>query len=319
MVKLTPRPQTRDHEGRSAMSETTATRGPVTRAPELSVRRVTHHYPSTGTTGAPVEALRQVDLDIAQGQFVAVVGASGCGKTTLLNMLAGTVAPSSGEVLVGGEPARCPHPEVSYMAARDALLPWRTVRRNVEFGLEHRVKDRSARRERARHVLELVGLADFESAFPRQLSHGMRQRTNLARTLATEPRVLLMDEPFAALDAQTKLRLQGELLRILEDDSADRPKTVVFVTHDLQEAVLLADRVIVMRPRPGRIALDQVVDLPRPRSHHLRRIMFSSVFKELHQKLFDLLEGDLELDEFDDDDPVADLPGAAAQKGDHHD
>ena len=257
----------------------------------LSARNVTLTYAARNKSGRaePVEALRDVTLDVPQGQFVALVGASGCGKTSLLNMFAGLVKQTSGPVLVNGEVPTCPPPGVGYMFARDGLLPWRRIERNVTLGIEGDKNWTGARaRERAHELIEMVGLHGFDRAFPRQLSHGMRQRAAIARTLAPDPSVLLMDEPFAALDAQTKLRIQAEFLRILERSKT--PKTVLFVTHDLQEALLLADRVVVMLPRPGRIATDQWVDLPRQRSEHLAELMFEPTFRELHQDLFHKLQ-----------------------------
>lgn len=250
-------------------------------------------YPG-GASGQETLALERVDLTIPSGEFVALVGTSGCGKTSLLNMIAGLFEPTEGTISVDGKGPRSAAADVGYMFARDALLPWRSIRRNVELGLEHRAEwDRSTRRERARELLRLVGLGGFENSHPRQLSQGMRQRANLARALAPKPRLLLMDEPFAALDAHTKLRLQAEFLKILDFAGDATRSTVVFVTHDLREALLLADRVIVMLPRPGRIAADRRVDLPRERSGHLREILFSDRFNEQHRELFDMLETDL--------------------------
>ncbi|MCD2114654.1 ABC transporter ATP-binding protein [Rhodococcus rhodochrous] len=237
-----------------------------------------------------VVALDNVNLEIPDGQFVALVGASGCGKTTLMNMIAGLVTPTTGTVKVSGETPRLPNLDIGYMFARDALLPWRSARRSVELPLEVRGWDRQRRRERADAMLDLVGLADKHTQYRNQLSQGMRQRVALARTLASDPSILLMDEPFAALDARTKLTLEGEFLRIWED-GGDSRKTVVFVTHDLEEAVLLADRVVIMLPRPGRIAKDIIVDLPRPRADHLGEVRYTEKFREITQGLFDSLEG----------------------------
>lgn len=237
-----------------------------------------------------VVALDNVNLEIPDGQFVALVGASGCGKTTLMNMIAGLVTPTTGTVKVGGETPRLPNLDIGYMFARDALLPWRSARRSVELPLEVRGWDRQRRRERADAMLDLVGLADKHTQYRNQLSQGMRQRVALARTLASDPSILLMDEPFAALDARTKLTLEGEFLRIWED-GGDSRKTVIFVTHDLDEAVLLADRVVIMLPRPGRIAKDIIVDLPRPRADHLGEVRYTEKFREITQGLFDSLEG----------------------------
>jgi NitT/TauT family transport system ATP-binding protein len=240
-------------------------------------------------------ALSGVNLDVPDGQFVALVGASGCGKTTLLNMLAGLRHPTEGEILVAGRPPSLPNLDIGYMFARDALLPWRTARNNVELPLERRGWSASRRRERSNEMLELVGLKGRESQYRLQLSQGMRQRVALARTLAADPSILLMDEPFAALDARTKLTLQAEFLRIWElHQGSDRRKTVIFVTHDLQEAVLLADRVVVMLPNPGRIADDRVIDLPRPRADDLGEVMFTDSFKKTARELFERLEGAIE-------------------------
>ncbi|MEY9211788.1 ABC transporter ATP-binding protein [Thermobifida halotolerans] len=237
-------------------------------------------------------ALQDVNVDIHAGQFVALVGASGCGKTTMLNMLAGLVEPTHGEVVLDGRSPRLPNMDIGYMFARDALLPWRSARRNVELPLETRGWGRGRRQERAREMLELVGLKGRESQYRLQLSQGMRQRVALARTLASDPSLLLMDEPFAALDARTKLTLQAEFLRIWEhNQDGDRRKTVIFVTHDLQEAVLLADRVIVMLPHPGRIAEDRVIDLPRPRAEILGELQFTEEFQNITHGLFERLEG----------------------------
>lgn len=281
-------------------AETTPRTDPVGDQPRppaghLRADRVNVRFPGQGD-GRPVTALQDVTLDIPQGQFISLVGASGCGKTTLLNLFAGLLQPSTGTVRLGDREPRSDDPDVGYMFARDALLPWRTARRNVELGLESAGMSAAARKARSVDLLDMVGLGEFTSSYPRQLSQGMRQRAALARTLAPDPSVMLMDEPFAALDAQTKLRLQFQFLRIWEDAPPDERKTVLFVTHDLQEALLLADRVIVMLPRPGRIATDRIIDLPRPRVHDLTSIMFSTQFRELHEELFHLLEGDLDAD-----------------------
>jgi NitT/TauT family transport system ATP-binding protein len=239
-----------------------------------------------------ITALSDIDLEVPAGQFVAVVGASGCGKTTLLNMLAGLREPTAGEILMASRPPSLPNMDVGYMFARDALLPWRSARKNVELPLETRGWSATRRRERSQQMLALVGLEGRENQYRLQLSQGMRQRVALARTLAADPSILLMDEPFAALDARTKLTLQAEFLRIWEQhQGSDQRKTVIFVTHDLQEAVLLADRVIVMLPNPGRIADDKIVDLPRPRAGQLGEIQFTDVFKQTAHDLFERLEG----------------------------
>ena len=221
---------------------------------------VGHDYVAEGL--APTPALMDTDLRVREGEFLAMVGPSGCGKTTLLNALAGLVAPTRGRVTIGGEPVAGIRPDVGYMFARDGLMPWRSALDNVAFGLELRGVPARVRRERARRYLALVELEGFAEHRRAELSQGMRQRVALARTLATEPAVMLMDEPFAALDAQTKVIVQDEFLKIWERSR----RTVVFVTHDIVEAVTLADRVVVFSARPGRIIGEFPVDIPRPRS-----------------------------------------------------
>jgi NitT/TauT family transport system ATP-binding protein len=232
------------------------------------------------------EARRVVDnvsLSVPDKQFVALVGPSGCGKTTLLNMIAGLIQPTRGElaVAIDGKATALPSTEVGYMWARDALLPWRSLQRNVEFGLEVRRVPAKTRRARAAQYIEMVGLAGAERKFPGQLSQGMRQRGNLARLLATDPRFILMDEPFAAVDAQTKLTLQQQFL----DIRSSNPTTVVYVTHDLEEAALLSDRVVIMGR--GHIAHDVTVPYGRPRV--LAEFRFDPTFREFAHHLWELL------------------------------
>ena len=203
-----------------------------------------------------------IDLDIRRGEFVAIVGPSGCGKTTLLNLVAGLVGAEAGRVEVHGGSPKLGDSNVGYLFARDALLPWRTVLGNAELALEMVGVGKAERRRRAEELLGAVGLSDSAGAYPAQLSQGMRQRVAIARTLATRPDLLMLDEPFSALDAQTKLLLQDTFSRLWADLGA----TVVLITHDLSEAISLADRVVLMTARPGRIKRVLDVDLPRPRS-----------------------------------------------------
>jgi NitT/TauT family transport system ATP-binding protein len=228
-------------------------------------------------------ALDSVDLTVPPGQFVALVGPSGCGKTTILNLLAGLMPPTAGELLRHGQPVTGPSKDIGYMLARSALTPWRTARRNVELGLELRKVPSSRRRTEAIELLELVRVGAFAEHYPAQLSHGMQQRVAIARTLAIDPDLWLMDEPFGALDAQTRLTLQEEFLRVWEGSG----RTVLFVTHDLGEAVLMADRVVVMSARPGRIRLDRPVHLPRPRQLRELRVAdeFLSIEREVYKEL----------------------------------
>ncbi|MEI7711875.1 MAG: ABC transporter ATP-binding protein [Rhodospirillales bacterium] len=236
------------------------------------------------TRRGTVTACENVDLTVNDGEFLAIVGPSGCGKSTLLNMAAGLLQPSAGAVFYRGAPVSEPNTRVGYMTQRDTLLPWRSVEDNVAIALELRGEDRATRIGTAHNWLHRVGLKGFETAFPSQLSGGMRRRVSMARTLAYEPETILMDEPFGALDAQLRLVMHDELLKLW----AATRTTMVFVTHDLTEAITLADRVAVFSARPGRIRAIETVDLPRPRD--VFRIRFDPRFGELHDKLWGYLE-----------------------------
>ena len=223
-------------------------------------REVTKTY---ATAAGPFVALDRVSFDVPDGKFVAIVGPSGCGKSTLLQIVGGLASATSGEVLVDGAHIVAPRPDkIGIVFQEPLLLPWKSALENVEFPLALRGEPKAARHARARELLALVGLADFAKNLPHQLSGGMRQRVAIARGLVRHPRMLLMDEPFAALDEQTRTRMWGELLGIWERSGA----TVLFVTHSLVEAVYLADEVLVMAARPGRIVERITVDLPRPRT-----------------------------------------------------
>jgi NitT/TauT family transport system ATP-binding protein len=216
-----------------------------------------------------VEALRDLSLRIRAGEFVSIVGASGCGKTTLLRLLDGLLEPTSGTVLIDGREVTRPGPDRGFVFQQDRLFPWRTVEGNTLLGPEMQRKATGAARGLARQFLRLVGLDGFDGYYPHELSGGMRQRVNLARALAVEPEVLLMDEPFASLDAQTREIMQAELLRIWRETG----KTVVFVTHQIDEAVYLSDRVLVLTVRPGRLKEEVAIDLPRPRELAVKRTL----------------------------------------------
>ena len=231
--------------------------------------------------GEPIQAVSEVSLEINEGEFVCLVGRSGCGKTTTLRLIAGLEKASQGGIHLGGEPVEGPAAERCVVFQRYTLFPWRSVLANVAFGLEIQGMPKVRREKRAMRYLSLVGLADQAGAHPTELSGGMQQRVAVARALANEPKVLLMDEPFGALDAQTRGVLQQELVRIWK---ADR-KTIVFVTHDIPEAVLLADRVVVMQGPPGRIRAELVCDLARPRDKN------SPEFLALCDRITALLEG----------------------------
>src|SRR5438552_6643916 len=214
---------------------------------QIVIEGVKHIY--RPPRGRPVLALEEVSLDVREREFVALLGPSGCGKSTLLYLIGGFLPTEAGKILIDGKPVAGPGPDRGIVFQHFALFPWKTVRANILYGLERQNLPRDERERRARAYIDLVGLKGFEDSYPSQLSGGMKQRTALARTLAFDPQILLMDEPFGALDAQTRSLMQAELLRIWQRT----PKTVIFVTHDVQEAVYLADRVAVMSARPGRI------------------------------------------------------------------
>ena len=235
-------------------------------AVKLEARRVAIHY-RRQRSGLNLIAVDGVDLRVDEGEFLSIVGPSGCGKTTFLNAVDGLIRIASGSLLLDGNEISSPGPDRAMVFQQPSLLPWRTVTRNVVYGLEMQHRAGRESRETAARLIDVVGLQGFADAWPSELSGGMQQRVNLARALATDPEVLLLDEPFAALDAQTRETMQQELLRIW---GATR-KTAIFITHDITEAVYLADRVIVFTARPGRIKLDVKIELPRPRDLRLKR------------------------------------------------
>lgn len=235
------------------------------------------------TAAQAFTALENINLEVKPGEFLVIVGPSGCGKSTLLDLLGGLVAPSSGRILIDGQPVTGPALDRGLVFQQYALFPWRTALQNIEFGLEAKRVGRRERAERARHFLAMVGLEGFGDRLPHELSGGMKQRVAIARSLAYDPGVLLMDEPFAALDAQTRETLQDELLRIWQASG----KTIVFITHGIDEAVYLGQRVAVMTSRPGRIK--EVVDIPfvaRGREEDLRS---DPAFAQLRHRIWGLL------------------------------
>jgi NitT/TauT family transport system ATP-binding protein len=230
------------------------------------------------------EALQDVQLAVRKGEFVTIVGPSGCGKSTLLYMIAGLVQPSSGQILLDGQPVTGTNPRCGIVFQEFRIFPWKTVRQNVTFGLDLRnhVPARE-RQETARRYLRLVGLEGFENHLPKELSGGMKQRVAIAQTLACEPEVILMDEPFGALDSLTRENLQDEVLRIWQQSA----KTIIFVTHSIEEAVYLGQRVLVMSPRPGTVVREFAVPLPYPRAPADRT---SSVVAGLRQQIWQLIQ-----------------------------
>jgi NitT/TauT family transport system ATP-binding protein len=239
-----------------------------------------------GKSFGELEALRGIDLAIERGEFISVVGPSGCGKTTFLRIVAGLESATTGTVLLDGGVVREPGGDRGFVFQSDSLLPWRTVLANALIGPEVAGQVGPQERRRTLDLLKLVGLGGFENYYPRQLSGGMRQRVNLARALAIDPEVLLMDEPFAALDAQTREIMQTELLRIWEQGR----KTVLFVTHQIDEAVFLSDRVLVFARRPGRLQESVEIALPRPRALELKR---TPEFVAYVDRIWKLIEDDV--------------------------
>ncbi|XID90319.1 ABC transporter ATP-binding protein [Paenibacillaceae bacterium WGS1546] len=231
----------------------------------------------SGISGEVV-ALQHIDFAVEQGEFVSIVGTSGCGKSTLLSIIAGLGRHTSGDILVDGRPVSGPGPDRAVVFQSDATFPWLTVRENIEYGMKVKKIAAQARREKADELLKLLELEKFRDAYPRELSGGMRKRIDIGRAYAVEPQILLMDEPFGALDVVTRETMQSELLRIW----SEKKKTVVFVTHDLEEAMFLSDRIVLLSPRPGRIK--QIIDLPfeRPRTRELRE---SKPFYEIRNQL----------------------------------
>jgi NitT/TauT family transport system ATP-binding protein len=248
--------------------------------PSLQAEEIRHIY--HGSQGELL-ALDGVRLVVEQGEFVAIAGPSGCGKSTLLRILGGLLVPTEGQVHLDGRPLSSPRRQVGYVFQKVNLMPWRTVLRNVTLPLEVAGLSRLQAEQRARNLLTLVGLEEFAMVYPRQLSGGMAQRVAIARALAGDPQVLLLDEPFGSLDALSREQMNLELLRIWQAKRV----TAVMVTHDLQEAVFLADRVLVMSPRPGRICAEVAVDLPRPRT---LEVMYTEFFGALLRRVRNAIE-----------------------------
>jgi NitT/TauT family transport system ATP-binding protein len=244
--------------------------------PAVAIRDVWQTFPGKKAMDE-VRVLERIDVAVRQGEFVCFVGPSGCGKSTLLNIVAGFLTPTRGEVLVEGEPVRGPDRRRIVIFQEGAVFPWLTVAENVGFGLSG--KSATERASTIAHYIEMVGLSGFESAYPRQLSGGMRQRVEIARALAAGPHVLYMDEPFGALDYFTRFKMRADLIRIWEQER----KTVLFVTHDIDEAIQLADRVVVLGHRPSTVALTVTVELPRPRD------MNSPLYLETRDRILDAL------------------------------
>jgi NitT/TauT family transport system ATP-binding protein len=252
----------------------------------IELENVSKTYDANKRDGG-VEAVRNVSMHVGSGEFVSIVGPTGCGKSTLMEIVAGLTDPTAGEVTIAGEPVTGPRRDVGVVFQKDSTFPWRTVLENVEFGLQMHGVTFDERRERSRNVIELVGLSGFEDTYPNELSGGMRQRVAIARTLVMNPAVMLMDEPFGALDEQTRIMLGDELLSI----AAETEQTTLFITHSINEAIHLSDRVVVMSARPGQIKETVGVDIPRPRNTD---VFGSERFNDLSEQVWQLLKPEAE-------------------------
>jgi len=266
-----------DHDGMAGV-------GPESMAAYIQGRNVNLTFRPPNR--APVRALNDFDIDVEESEFLSIVGPSGCGKSTFLNILLGLIKPDSGDILMHGKRIAGPGTDRAMVFQEFGLLPWRTVRNNIELGLELKKVPRDKRRSVADRLIALVGLSGFESHYPHELSGGMKQRVGLARALATDPDVLLMDEPFAALDAQTRDLMQVELLRVWREAR----KTVLFVTHQIDEAIYLSDRVMVMSKRPGRAKKIFAIKLPRPRDYEMR---VTAEFNDLKLEIWNTLKDEI--------------------------
>lgn len=256
--------------------------------PKIVIDNVVKTFPlrTEGEIGELV-ALDQIGLDIQREEFLAVIGPSGCGKTTLLRIIGGLTDFQDGNIYIDGTPVDGPGPDRSIVFQTFGLFPWKTVKANVAFPLQIRKMSKREIDDRCERYLELVGLTQFANSYPHQLSGGMQQRVGLARALATDPEILLMDEPFGSIDAQTRELMQEELMKIW----FNRKKTVIFITHDLDEAVVLADRIVVLTRQPGRVRAVIDVDLPRPRWEY--DVRGHPTFIEVRRQIWEMLRGDL--------------------------
>jgi NitT/TauT family transport system ATP-binding protein len=256
----------------------------------VTISKVRKVFPGHSASDEPVLALDGVSFCVEDQQFCSILGHSGCGKTTLLMMLAGFEQPSAGEIRVDDRSVGEPTWQRTVVFQEYALFPWMTVDENIAFGLEMKSVPPKERRETVARNIQLVGLKGFERRYPHQLSGGMKQRVSIARALAVDPKVLLMDEPFAALDAQNRSRMQEEMGRILASDDPHLRKTMVLVTHSIEEAILLSDHIVVLTRRPGRVKAEIRVDLPRPRRES------DPGFVEMKQRIRDLIHDEFELE-----------------------
>lgn len=258
---------------------------PVLDRPAIALHNVSRHFP--GGRGGPVIALQDVTLEIPAERFVSIVGPSGCGKSTLLNLIAGLLPPTSGQVSINGAPVTDVYPDLGFIFQKDALMPWKTVYENIALPLVFRRVPWAEIHARVMVWIERVGLTGFEHHYPHQLSGGMRKRVALAQTLVYDPTIILMDEPFTALDVHTRDLMENELLRLW----SELKTTIVFVTHDLEEAIALSDEVVVFTARPGRVKARHPIDLPRPRN--VSEIRTSPEFLKVYRKIWEDLRDEV--------------------------
>jgi NitT/TauT family transport system ATP-binding protein len=256
--------------------------------PKIDINGVSLRYAGFGSDGGSNLALDRVSFRIAQGEFVAIIGPSGCGKSSLLRLVSGLFPVTEGTITLDGKVVRQVPPGIGFLFQSDALLPWKTAIENVAIGAMLAGHSPRESRERARSLLEQIGLGSALDKYPSELSGGMRKRVALSRTMAYEPTVFLLDEPFSALDAQTRIHVGNGFLKVLESLG----QTVMFVTHDIDEAIALADRVVVMTAAPGRIAAEFPIDLPRPRDYYRSRM--ESGFRELQERIWDVLRHEMQ-------------------------
>jgi NitT/TauT family transport system ATP-binding protein len=267
---------------------------------KIEIKNLTRTFQKKGSKNERFVAIQDFNLSVGQGEFVTIVGPSGCGKSTLLDLLTGLSKPDQGEILIDGKPITGPALDRGIVLQGYALFPWRTVRSNIEFGLEIKKIPKQQRREISEHYINLVDLKGFENHYPYELSGGMQQRVAIARILAYDPEVLLMDEPFAAVDAQTRETMQDELLSIWEKNE----KTVIFVTHSIDEAIGLADRVAVVSKSPGTVKKVIPIDLPRPR--RIANVRDTPDFALLRHKVWELLQNTEDSELITENDDITD-------------
>ena len=249
---------------------------------KLKVSNLQKIFPAANKNGKELTALKDINLEVKESEFVVMVGPSGCGKSTLINIIGGLEEATEGEVLIEGKPVTAPGADRGMVFQGYSLFPWLTVQKNVEFGLKMKKVAKAERERIAKEYIQLVGLSGFENALPKQLSGGMKQRVAIARTLANSPEILLMDEPFGALDAQTRMVMQELLAKI----SRETKNTILFITHDIDEAILLADRIYVMSRRPGTIREILEVQMSGERSHEM---LVTPEFLQMKRKIMDML------------------------------